>query len=119
MSRVVLSKAQALAPVAIVCICFFSSFHFGEALAEPIISSSAIDQYLSMRSSPLTGHGNTFVNEGSNFSVDPRLIVAIAGAETSFGTRICGQFNAWNWFWCLSCNPGDRCARSPFPSWDE
>jgi hypothetical protein len=64
----------------------------------------------------------TFVNEGTNYRVDPRLIDAIAGAETTFGTMTCGQFNAWNWFWCLSaspaCSPNERCARSSFPSWD-
>jgi hypothetical protein len=29
--------------------------------------------------------------------VDPRLLVAIAGAESSFGQITCGPHNAWGW----------------------
>lgn len=44
-----------------------------------------IDEFLSGRSSPLAGLGSTFVSQGQKYGVDPRLLVAIAGAETSFG----------------------------------
>ena len=46
--------------------------------------------------SPLEGYGAVIVTASRN-KVDPRLIVAIAGAETSFGTAGGGPryFNAW------------------------
>jgi hypothetical protein len=58
--------------------------------------------------------------------VDPRLIVAISGAETSFGTAKCRKtpvtstLNAWNWFWCYANNKcgTDPCVNSKFDSWD-
>lgn len=87
----------------------------------PCISSAAIDAYLQAKSSPLGGTGNIFIANGLQSNVDPRLIVAIAGAESSFGTRICADFNAWNWFWCYGQNTcgANPCGNSPFNSWEE
>lgn len=45
-----------------------------------------IDGYLASKASPLTGLGAVFVSEGEAVGLDPRMIVAIAGSETSFGT---------------------------------
>ena len=45
----------------------------------------ALDAYLAARLSPLTGHGAVFVREAGAVGLDPRLLVAIAGAETAFG----------------------------------
>ncbi len=45
----------------------------------------AIDAYLRKKGSPLAGLGNQFVQYGQQYGIDPRLIVAISGAETSFG----------------------------------
>ena len=45
-----------------------------------------IDGYLASKASPLTGLGAVFVTEGEAVGLDPRLLVAIAGSETSFGT---------------------------------
>ncbi len=45
----------------------------------------ALDAYLAARLSPLTGLGATFVAEAGAVGLDPRLLVAIAGAETAFG----------------------------------
>lgn len=47
---------------------------------------SAIDGYLASKASPLTGEGATFVARSRAVGLDPRLLVAIAGAETAFGT---------------------------------
>jgi hypothetical protein len=87
-------------------------------LAEPAVSSCFIDQYLTGKPSPatgpspLTGNGQAFVANGLKYVVDPRLVVAIAGNETTFGTHTCVQFNAWNW------SGGGACSNSPFTSWE-
>jgi hypothetical protein len=95
-------------------------------LAEPAVSPCTIDQFLSGKSSPMAGNGQAFVDNGLKYVVDPRLVVAIAGDETTFGTAgACSAvFNAWDWFWCIadgSCSGSDstavKCSRSPFASW--
>jgi cell wall-associated NlpC family hydrolase len=45
-----------------------------------------LDAYLTTKGSPLTSRGTTFVAEAARVGLDPRLLVAISGAETSFGT---------------------------------
>ena len=80
-------------------------------------SSQQIDRYLSGKkfkgkTSPLVGHGQSFISSGGLFDVDPALIVAISGIETAFGTRTCSTDNAWNWFW------NGPCPKSPFDSFD-
>ncbi len=71
--------------------------------------------------SPLLGSGSDFVANGRTFNVDPSLVVAIAGQETSFGLHTCcsRNNNAWNWFWCYADNScaGQPCQHSPFDSW--
>lgn len=61
-----------------------------------------LDAYLHSKGSPLAGQGQTLVKYGNRYGVDPRLLVALAGAETSFGTDPnAGQdpahFNVWGW----------------------
>jgi hypothetical protein len=62
--------------------------------------ATTIDNYLATQSSPLSGYGAAFFQSGVSYNVDPRLIVAIAGDETSFGTNwgLCqpSSFNAWS-----------------------
>lgn len=68
-----------------------------------------IDAYLASKASPLTGLGAVFVREGARVGVDPRLIVAIAGSETSFGTY--GPAIEIH-------NPFGLGPHIPYPSWD-
>jgi len=90
-----------------------------------------IDRYLAskpsmQRSSPMTGRGQIFEDDGVQYTIDPRLIVAISGAETSFATGKCHKtpvvttHNAWNWFWCYGSNSCgvDVCGNSSFDTWD-
>lgn len=53
--------------------------------------------YLESKNSPLAPYGRNFVLWGTRYGVDPRFMVAIAGAETSFGTYGPSQeiHNAW------------------------
>ena len=48
--------------------------------------TSRIDGYLASKASPLTGLGAVFVTQAQAVGLDPRFLVAISGAETSFGT---------------------------------
>lgn len=74
--------------------------------AEPKITAAALEKRIGRF--PLAGQGQVLLDRGREFGVDPRLIAAIAGAETTFGRHLCGTFNAWNWFW------NGTCAASPF-----
>lgn len=74
-----------------------------------------LDQFLTQipqSKQPLADLGPDFVQWGSTYGVNPRLVVAISGAESSFGAHVCTQANAWNWFW------EGPCPKSPFDSWD-
>lgn len=78
----------------------------------PEITPEIISNYLMKKQSPLSQLGGVFVDSGRGHDVDPRLIIAIAGAETTFGKHLCAPFNAWNWI-------GSRpCAEASFPSWE-
>jgi hypothetical protein len=87
----------------------------GIAHAAPAITVAEIDRYLESKNSPLAGHGEAFLDSGRRWNVDPRLVVAIAGAETTFGTRMCADFNAWNWFYMDT----SRCSPNAFDSWED
>ena len=71
-----------------------------------------LNAFLNQRQSPMAGLGETFVKYGQQYGVDPRLMVAISGAETSFATDpnagkdITSGHNAWGW------GP-----HIPFPDW--
>ena len=74
------------------------------------ISGASIDAFLAQQNSPMVGEGNDFLNIGRQYNLDPRLLVSIAGAETSFGKNItAGQYNALNDLY--------NGMNSPFPSW--
>jgi len=109
------------------------------AVAPPLVPASItthtwtdpIDQYLASKPnthnySPMVGRGSVFESDGAEYTIDPRLIVAISGAETSFATGKCHKTpvvdtrNAWNWFWCYGNNScgTDVCDNSTFDTWD-
>jgi hypothetical protein len=56
------------------------------SLPAPASLGPALDAYLATKGSPLAGLGAAFVAEASAVGLDPRLLVAIAGSETGFGT---------------------------------
>lgn len=59
---------------------------YGEALiAAAPTTANAIDKYLLSKNSPLAGYGPKFMSAGIKYGVDPRLLIAIAGQESSFG----------------------------------
>ena len=91
-------------------------------LASPVEASPSaaqIDAFLVQHGSPMTGTGATFVAEGQMNGVDPAFLVAIAGAETGFGSLLYAEagdqatYNAFNWFYGMSWPASD------FSSWDE
>jgi prophage tail gpP-like protein len=61
------------------------------------ITGMKIDSYLKAKGSPLAGTGDDHVASGKKHNVDPRMIVAISGAETGFGLTGGGPavHNAW------------------------
>jgi hypothetical protein len=81
--------------------------------------AAQIDDFLMLRGSPMVGTGGAFVAAGQAYGVDPAFLVAIAGAESSFGEFLYAEngdqctFNAFNWFY------GPTWPQSDFSSWDE
>lgn len=51
--------------------------------------AQAIDTFLEKRKSSLAGYGMKFVEEAENNGIDYRLLVAIAGRESTFGRHAC------------------------------
>jgi hypothetical protein len=86
----VAAAAATSAPGALV-----SSSPFVPAAGPP--SAAGIDAYLASKGSPMTGQGAAFMDSAIRWRIDPRLLVAISGAESSFGQVTCGPNNAWGW----------------------
>ncbi len=78
------------------------SWRFGSG--GPSVSADSIDAYLLEKGSPMSGQGAAFLEAGVEHEIDPRLVVAIAGAESYFGIQTCAPLNAWGW----------GCPNSPF-----
>ncbi|HVA62863.1 MAG TPA: hypothetical protein VNF74_03990 [Terriglobales bacterium] len=74
------------------------------------MSPASIDAFLAAKNSPMVGEGQDFFAVGRQYGLDPRLLVSIAGAETTFGSNLtAGRFNALNDLYSG--------LNSPFPSW--
>lgn len=72
--------------------------------------ANRLDAYLAAKGSPLAGHGAAFVYQATAVGLDPRLLVAISGAETSFGTYGPSQ---------TIHNPFGMGPGIVYPSWDD
>ena len=60
------------------------------------VKADAIDSFLESRGSVLAGYGAKFVEEANNNDIDWRLLVSIAGRETTFGRSMCKNSKASN-----------------------
>lgn len=89
------------------------AFCAGPFSFDPRVTVDQIDAYLTKRRSRMAGIGADFSRAGQTYDVDPRLLIAISGAETTFGRHLCAANNAWNWFHRGSCPP------STFPTFQE
>lgn len=58
--------------------------------------ADAIDTFLTKRGSVLAGYGAKFVEEAEKNDIDWRLLVSIAGRETTFGRNMCKNPKAPN-----------------------
>jgi hypothetical protein len=111
------SRRLALTLLAVATLCLLLLVFAGTALAVP--SAAQIDTYLLSKGSPLTGSGQAFYDAGQAYGVDPAFLVAITGAESSFGVLLYhsgadyATYNAWNWFYA------DPREASDFASWSD
>jgi len=71
------------------------------------VNAQTLNAYLKRHNSPLAGYGQSFIRAGRQYGVSPALLVAIAGAESSFGKITSGNHNPFGY------GPG-----IDFPSWD-
>lgn len=53
--------------------------------------------YLAKFDSPLQYHSQDFIDASKTYSLDWKMLPAIAGVESTFGKQIPGGFNAWGW----------------------
>ena len=56
-----------------------------------------IKSFLEQHHSPMAPYAADIVKSGKKHNVDPRLIVAISGQESSFGNKLFRPYNAWGW----------------------
>jgi hypothetical protein len=88
-----------------------------QAAAAPTVEQ--IESLLAEYGSPMQGLGPVFVAEGLEHGVDPAFLVAVAGAESTFGRFLYSRdgdyctYNPFNWFYA------DPRQASDFGSWEE
>ena len=117
--RITFRPTTALAFVVSICVLLAAVAGAFAPAAAAAPGAVQIDDFLAVHGSPMTGTGATFVAEGRAHGVDPAFLVAIAGAETSFGEFLYSEngdqctYNAFNWFF------GPTWPQSDFGSWDE
>ena len=72
-----------------------------------------IDSFLLEQQSPMAGQGKVFVSLSEKYNRHPYAVVAITGADTSFGKRLLTPFNAGN------IGNNDRGDKVNFASWEQ
>lgn len=60
-------------------------------------TATVIAKYLKKKNSPLVAQAVTFYEAAVKNGLDPYLLVAVAGAESSFGKYTPGNFNVFGW----------------------
>ena len=60
-------------------------------------TSSIINRLLAKYNSPMEGQGDNFVEAGWKYGIDPILLFAITGAESTFGKNAPPNFNVMGW----------------------
>jgi hypothetical protein len=113
LTALLVSLASYRAPVALAV----SQAGHPSLTSDPDSVASAIDNYLARY--PLADQGATFVAVGRQTNIDPRFLVAIAGAESSFGLHVCYAFNAWNYFYAGHGCGFSGADASAFVSWQD
>lgn len=77
----------------------------GKSDSRPVI----IDNFLAKHNSPMSGLGKIFVSEADKYSLDYRLIPAIAFQESTLGKRMPqGSHNAFGWAIYTGTNSGAK-----------
>jgi hypothetical protein len=60
------------------------------------LSVRQLTKFLQKKRSPMTPYADEIIVAANRYHVDPRVVVAIAGVESTFGRNSRG-FNAWGW----------------------
>jgi hypothetical protein len=60
------------------------------------LSVRQLTKFLARKRSPMTPYADDIIVAANRYHVDPRVVVAIAGVESTFGRNSRG-FNAWGW----------------------
>ncbi len=68
---------------------------------EPEVKDERVEKltaFLKRHDSPITDWAEVFIREADIYTIDWRLVAAIAGVESTFGKHIpAGSYNAWGW----------------------
>ncbi len=88
-----LKKAVLLAFLATITLAIFP-----EPTLANDIRTAKVARFLATQGSPLVFSAPTFIAEADKYDFDYRLLVAIAGVESTFGKHyISGTYNVWGW----------------------
>ena len=56
-----------------------------------------LTKYLAKYNSPLQYHAQDFIDAAKTYDLDWKMVVSIAGVESTFGKHIPGGYNGWGW----------------------
>lgn len=59
--------------------------------------AQVLADYLAQYNSPLAPHAQDFIDAAREYNLDWRLVVSIAGVESTFGKFTPGGYNGWGW----------------------